>query len=671
MKPTSNANNNPLFDYLFIGLGGANSLLILNLEIKNLLKGKKIAVIEPSDKFTDEKTFCFWSTHEELIDLNLDTLVSSSWRHIEIPGISKQNIQPLCYNHVKGSDLSDKIKAILSLNEVTYFRNSFVTTPKVSENYIEITIDDSQILCKTVYDSRPPNFIKAQNHQSSLYQSFYGWKIRTNKPAFDSASIVLMDFNIPQDNATQFVYTLPFEKDFALVEITRFGEDMLTEDTANSILQAYVQKFNSTFEIIEVEKGVIPMHSGEIEVNDFGANWINTGVRANLLKCSTGYAFHAMAEDALLQSEALNNECRAKRKSRKSRFSFYDRLLLKILSNSPLKGKSIFESLFKNVPIHHVLMFLREKTTLYDELFIFAKLPKRLFLKAAFMDLFHQVKQLPIILLPFIFTLFALFVSSLHLELIPWGILFIGFLSVGLAHGALDHLTSQKITNAKERVYFIIRYLTKSVLFGLVWLVSSDLSLSLFILFSAWHFGQADFKEWGLLPGKLSLLWGLVLLSMLFFFHMEELIEVLQQMPDLFIVDLLHKIPSDAFIWIQTLVITIGLILTWLTKSRHLLITLIYLFLANQLPLLMAFGIYFILQHSITGWKHLTIGLNTKTSLMQKNALPFTIGGAATFFIFLFFANQNHFGLTFIILSCLSLPHVLSMQHFYKHAHTN
>ena len=155
--------------------------------------------------------------------------------------------------------------------------------------------------------------------------------------------MVMMDFKIPQNDYTQFIYVLPFESDTALVELTRFGEQKLAKEEANTILQNYVQQLGTSFEKLEDEVGVIPMFTSKIEVANFGENWVNMGTRANLLKCSTGYAFHSMAKDAILQMEALKSNRKLLRKAKKNRFSFYDRLLLKILSNTPLQGKKVFE----------------------------------------------------------------------------------------------------------------------------------------------------------------------------------------------------------------------------------------------------------------------------------------------------------------------------------------
>jgi lycopene beta-cyclase len=654
------------YDLLFIGLGAANSLLILSLYKKGLLDGKTIAIIEPSNKLTNDKTFCFWSTKEELFSLNLEKLVSFSWEHIEITGISKQNIQPLKYYHVKGIDLSHKTKKVLSLNKVTYYSSPMNDIPRVSPKYFDVSIGKALIRCNKVFDSRPPSFSKLQENQSHIHQSFYGWKIKTSKEVFDASSMVMMDFKIPQTDSTQFIYILPFERDTALVELTRFGKDKLSEEEAMTILQDYIHQFDITFDIIEREIGVIPMYSGKLEVTDFGSNWINMGARANLLKCSTGYAFHSMAEDAIIQMEAVKFDQVPARESRKSRFLFYDRLLLKILSKTPKNGIKIFETLFKKQPTIRVLKFMREKTNFLEELFIFSKLPKRMFIGAAIKDIIQEISRLPIIILPFIFTAITILLSVYNLAFISWGILVFGFLTVGLAHGALDHLTSQKVINSKQLFYFIISYLSKGILFALVWWASSDIALSLFILFSAWHFGQADFKEWGLKQGWHSFLWGGIALMMILFFHIEEFTSILQQIPNLSSSKLLAIIPDKLGLSLQILTVSCGLFLALLNKSRYMLLSLIYLLMASELSLLMAFGIYFVGQHSMSGWKHLSIGLNKSSSTMWINALPFTLGGIFIIFYFLFFTADNYIGIFFIILSCLSLPHVFSMHFFYK-----
>jgi lycopene beta-cyclase len=653
------------FDFLFVGLGAANCLLIRKLHSSGLLIGKTIAIIEPSDKSINDRTFCFWATEEELFKLNLETLVSFRWDCIKISGIAKQEIEPLHYYHIKGIDLYDKTKSILLNYDIKFFNCYLTENPEIEANKYKISLENEILYVDKVFDNRPPTFLPPKGNQSHLLQSFYGWKIKATTKAFDALTMVMMDFNVPQNKFTQFIYVLPFDEETALVELTRFGTQIVLQEQAQSILENYLKELGVSFTIIEDEQGVIPMSSANLKIEDFGENWINMGARANMLKSTSGYAFHSMAEDALVQMEAIKNCQLSTRKSKEQRFKFYDRLLLKILDEKPEYGKIIFETLFKKIPVNNVLRFLREKTTLSEEIVIFSKLPKRLFIKAALKDILHQIISLPVFVLPFLFTILSLILSIYNLEYISWSILILGFLSVGLPHGAIDHLTSKNIKNKTQLFFFILSYLFKSIMLGAVWLFFPDLALLLFIIYSAWHFGQADFKEWGLNHGLQSALWGFILLMAILIFHPEELTWILAQIPNLNSTNLLKLASGPQIVVFQVSIITAGLFIAAVNKSKNILFTLIYILLSSMLPLLVSFGIYFIGQHSVNGWRHLLKGLNEQPQKLWLKSLPFSIGGAVIILAVPFVVGPDFWGIFFVLLSCLSIPHIFSMNHFY------
>jgi hypothetical protein len=384
---------------------------------------------------------------------------------------------------------------VLNNYQFSLYDSHLIENPKIINNAFEVSLMDEVLFADKVFDSRPPNYQLPKKHQSHLFQSFYGWKIKTVNHFFDIDSIMMMDFRIEQNNATQFIYILPFEHDYALVEVTRFGNCIIKEEEALPIFYNYVNKLGITFEIIETERGVLPMTSSQMQIENFGKNWINMGAKANLLKATTGYAFLSMAEDAIALAEnEKNNYFFKSRNTKKQRFGYYDRLLLKILNDKPEYGKPIFETLFQKVPIVKVLSFMGEKTNLFQEFSIFFRLPKRVFILTAIKDIYQQTKTLPISILPFFFTILFLILNYLKSESISWLLLGIGFFTVGLSHGALDHITQKANINAKEYTYFIVNYLIKSALIGSVWLVFPSIALIIFILYSAWHFGQADYQ---------------------------------------------------------------------------------------------------------------------------------------------------------------------------------
>lgn len=666
MKDSKENNSDNTFDFLFIGLGAANCLLILRLNENFLLKGKKIAIIEPESKTTNDRTFCFWATMAECAQLKLTSLVSNSWENILVSGTSKQEINPLYYFHIKGIDLYDATKSALRHTDVTNFTTRLSSNPQFNSSLYEINLENKTFFARKVFDSRPPSFLPLKKQQSHLLQSFYGLQIKTTTKVFDTSTVLMMDFNIPQNNFTQFMYILPFAEDTALIELTRFGTEKLDILEAKKILETYIKEKGISFTILEEEKGVISMSSAKIEIDDFGENWIKMGSRADMLKPTSGYAFHSMAEDAFIQMEAIKNDYLPKRKTRKQRFIFYDRLLLKILQEKPEYGKIIFETLFHKVPVPKVLSFLREGTKISEEIVILSKLPKRLFIKAAFKDFITRITLLPVLWMPFFLTILMLFLISNKLDYLAWSVLAIGFLSVGLSHGALDHVISEKIINKRQLLNFTAGYLLKSALLGFVWFLFPDLALLLFIVYSAWHFGQADFKEWTLKHGFSSFFWGLCVLMVILFFHFDELNWILQQIPNLKIDGIIKQISEVQLKYIQLFSVVFGVVLAAMTKSKHILFTLTYLLISSMLPLLISFGIYFIAQHSIHGWRHLLVGLNEKTSSLWLKSLPFSIGGALLILLIPLFAGPKSIGVFFILLSCLSIPHVFSMHRFYS-----
>ncbi|MEN8839015.1 MAG: beta-carotene 15,15'-dioxygenase, Brp/Blh family [Wenyingzhuangia sp.] len=651
------------FDLVFVGFGAANCLLLLQLIEKGVLDGKKIGVIEPNKKIENDRTFCFWSTEKELENLNLKELVSHSWNKIKIGGVSEAEINPLNYWHVKGIDLYNLTRKKLLKFKVRFINSYLSKAERIDGTTFKLNTKEGNILARKVFDSRPPEYFKPKNNESHIFQSFFGWKISTRNPCFDPDKIVMMDFNVPQDSFTQFMYVLPFDSKNALIEITRFGSEKISYEKADVILRNYIKPLCQDYKIIEIEKGVIPMSSSKIKSKQFGDNWKNMGARNNKVKCTTGFAFHDMAKEAKLISTHFPNK--EIRKKNKPRFAFYDRLLLKILLNNPEKGKAIFELLFLKVKTTTVLNFLQERTSFVEDILLFSKLPKMIFIKTAIKDYIFQIKQGPITTLPLLFTFFSLILYWLELSIVVIGVLIFGFFTIGLAHGALDHIIKLKKISPSSVIKFSVLYLFKAMAYGIIWYFFPEIALLGFIIYSAFHFGQADFKEWQIKNKFSSFIWGFIVLSIILIFHIDETITILSQIPR-FSNELIKEInQTNTLILTQFLTLISGVFLGFQYKSKGIAISLIYLILSSFLPLLVGFGIYFTFQHSKNGWKHLKQGLGYSSTKLFLLSVPFSLLAAFSFVLAFFGLNTNQWGIFFIILSCLSLPHVLTMNNFY------
>ena len=71
-----------------------------------------------------------------------------------------------------------------------------------------------------MFESRTPAYEIPETDQSHLAQSLYSWEHKFDDYRFDISTMVMMDFNIPQNNYCQFKYALPFTENSALFEVT-------------------------------------------------------------------------------------------------------------------------------------------------------------------------------------------------------------------------------------------------------------------------------------------------------------------------------------------------------------------------------------------------------------------------------------------------------------------
>ncbi|MFX5705845.1 Brp/Blh family beta-carotene 15,15'-dioxygenase, partial [Acinetobacter baumannii] len=77
--------------------------------------------------------------------------------------------------------------------------------------------------------------------------------------------------------------------------------------------------------------------------------------------------------------------------------------------------------------------------------------------------------------------LLSLLLIRFEYATIVWGILATIFLTFGLSHGAIDHLTEKKITTSKALLQFVGTYIGKGLLFALFWWMAPTLALIGFI----------------------------------------------------------------------------------------------------------------------------------------------------------------------------------------------
>jgi lycopene beta-cyclase len=370
------------FDIAILGAGCSGFQLLHQLSLQPDWALKNVALF--SNSVPQKRSWCFWSNEAH----PLQHLVKKSWQNVTFKGdgFSKtENIFPYQYHYIAGDDFFNYFENdFLINNKNIQLINQEITTVKKNLTNYTIKNTQKQWTSAHVFSSLPPDLDKLKA-RFWLKQHFKGWFIKTEKPIFDDTTLTLMDFSIPQQNDTRFAYVLPFSPYEALVEITVFSPDIYVDSMYEDTLNTYIKTHyaNTKFAIQETERGQIPMTDSLF--SRLGTEGeVLIGTAAGMVKASTGYAFKRITRDSQQLAEDINKRKKFRWASTKGRFRFYDRLLLGIIAEDPLKGRFIFEELFKKMKMTTIFRFLDEETHLGEDILLFSKLPFAPFLKQVF-----------------------------------------------------------------------------------------------------------------------------------------------------------------------------------------------------------------------------------------------------------------------------------------------
>ena len=351
------------FDYVIIGGGCAGLSLAYELEIHEKLKDKTLAIIEPRKEYKRDKTWSFWKVAPH----NFDDCVKKNWENfsINIPGKTNYlECKNFPYQSIDSGLFYEKIKNKLKKNENIFF----------FKNIEEINKQNSLVF------NSVPNIKK--NHLN-LWQHFCGVEIKTDNDIFDEKIFNLMDFDCEQRESVHFFYTLPYEKNRALVETTWLSKmnDNSQKDYENQINNYIKNNLKiKNYEITYKEEGAIPLF---YPLNENEKNKINIGTAGGMTRLSTGYTFLNIQEHSKYIRENIDNILNAKKFEIDRKYQFLDEIFLRVLEKNPEKMSDVFFRMFKTSP-KTVIKFLSNKSNFLEDLSIIFKMPKLIFIRALF-----------------------------------------------------------------------------------------------------------------------------------------------------------------------------------------------------------------------------------------------------------------------------------------------
>lgn len=362
----------PDVDIAILGGGCAG----LSLAVRLAAAGRSLCVIEPRAHYTDDRAWSFWRTAPD----PFEDCVRASWDRWDVTGPRgrvARGSSRLRYQTVAAGPFYDRAQSVIAdAPSAELALGTSAGDVRTAAQGWQIDTDAGTLSARHVVDARSPR------RTPSYGQFFLGREIRTARPVFDPARVHLMEFRTARSRGVDFVYTLPFAPDRALVEVTSFAPASPGRDVFAAWLEAEIAELNpGDTETLREESGALPMEVGFTDQRRDGV--IAMGLRGGAARPSTGYAFARIQAQADHVAAALMNGEAPRPTLDGPATRFMDRVFLQVLQTMPERGPALFESLFRNAPPDRLERFLSGSTHPVDRLSVMTSLPTLPFLRAA------------------------------------------------------------------------------------------------------------------------------------------------------------------------------------------------------------------------------------------------------------------------------------------------
>lgn len=379
------------YDYIIAGAGCAGYSLLYHLLQDPILNKKKILVLDSNFEKGNDRTWCFWEDKQG----PFESIVCNKWTSIEVlkdPMVRRLPTAPFEYKMIQGADFYEFVSAkAKAFNNVVFQIAQIESIYELNAHEAKVTWNGGSAIGAFVFSSiLPPALDPVKKVVPALWQHFKGIVVDFEDPIFDAEVARLMDFNVPQMDATAFMYLLPMSNQKALVEYTLFSPTILEASDYDQVLNSYLEQNykGKKYSIVHTEKGAIPMTIQKFATTS--KRIISIGTMGDAVKASTGYAFHFIQQQTLKIVHHLKLNQSIDPIVHDTRHHFYDAVLLYILENKKMRGDEIFARIFKKNNAATVFKFLSNTSNLFEDIRIMRSLPTSIFLPVAIKVMFRR-----------------------------------------------------------------------------------------------------------------------------------------------------------------------------------------------------------------------------------------------------------------------------------------
>lgn len=368
------------YDYIIAGAGLAGLSLAYKIRKDQSLNDHRILLIDKDRKQSNDRTWCFWSKRQD----TFDDIIFTQWPRIKFAShflCKEMNIEPYVYKMIRGIDFYNHVIPYLKSCPNTDFVHEAIDAITDNGEFIEVKTNNghytADYIFKSYYDQVD---FSASNF---VWQHFKGWVIETDSDCFDPELATFMDFRVEQEGETRFFYVLPHDKRRALIEIAIFSGTIPESQFYDPFLKAYTDKITgqAEYRILEEELGAIPMTDYAFNKNA-SDRIIHIGTNGGRVKASSGYAFSRIQKETDRLLDYISKGNLNKYIYKRSRYDFYDSIMLNAILSGKTTGEIVFTQLFDKIAPQTIFKFLDEEGSFFTDLKIFTAPPTIPFFKA-------------------------------------------------------------------------------------------------------------------------------------------------------------------------------------------------------------------------------------------------------------------------------------------------
>ncbi len=352
------------YDYIFAGFGLSGMTLLYELSKDPGFARKSVLVIDKDDKKSNDRTWSFWSNEPN----EFQHLAKKSWKKGLFYDLDRfdyfLDLEEYTYYTIEGSSFYEFMHAhFAKFDNIVWKKENIRSVSELGSVTTDSGAYSGNLVFRSYFERKD---FENQPHKYFLWQHFYGYVLKTDKPSFKTERFTLMDYQFGNPIRTNFFYVLPYSETEALVEFTEFSIDLYNEEHYKYMLELYIHRYMKVtdYDLVLKEFNAIPMSDFQLK-NFVSDKLINIGSLAGYVKPSSGYAFTRTIErNKKLAHLILNNLPRREKDLNSTRiYKAFDNALLYLIANKKVHGGRIFGSLFADKSADFVFRFLDEKAT--------------------------------------------------------------------------------------------------------------------------------------------------------------------------------------------------------------------------------------------------------------------------------------------------------------------